>query len=777
MLSVKGRAIHRERTIWRRLLKGIVFVFVLTGAGLALYCWHLSVQIEKRFSGRRWSIPSIVFSDTTLLYPGQVMSLPLFHEKLEHLGYRKVSHRPERKGELRTLGSVMELFLHDLDMPLQKREGFPVQIRLAGNRIVSMVRLDNGEPVLNLELEPEEIGQFFGSEREQRRLVSIDQVPSHLIHAVLAAEDNRFYRHHGVDLRGILRAAYTNLRHSAIRQGGSTLTQQLAKNYFLTPERTFSRKLKELLMALVIEAMYKKDEILEIYLNEIYLGQKGSVSINGVGETSHFFFDKPVKELSLTEAAVIAGLISAPNHYSPYVDIERCRRRRNIVLGSMHKAGWLSQEELKISLTLPVNAAGFSTYHRKAPYFMDCLSEQLTTLYPPQALASLGLSIYTTLDTQVQRAAERALTRGLARLEKSSPTLNRPEPEKKLQGAIIVIQPRTGHILAMAGGRDYGLSQFNRITQARRQPGSAFKPFVYLSGLDEFTPASLLSNKPISYTVNGKLWGPQNFKPVPEHSLRLRDALARSVNRATVDLAMQVGLNRVVSTAKAFGFSTPLKPYPSLALGAFEVIPLELARAYCAFAADGVLPYPLSVKAVVDEKGSVLEQRYMTIERVISPARAFIITSMLQSVITDGTAHSLKQMGISFPVAGKTGTTNEYKDAWFVGYTADILALVWVGFDDGDSIHATGSTAALPIWAELINSIPRYISGEAFHMPPGVARLTICPESGQLAVPHACPEPLKEVFLEENVPTEYCSIHRPLHPLGRIIKEVRDFLN
>lgn len=774
---MKGRAIHRQKTIGRRLLKGIVFVFVLTGAGLALYSWHLSAQIEKRFSGRRWSIPSTVFSDTTLLYPGQGINKAFLYEKLRRLGYRKVSHMPERKGEVRISGPFLEVFFHDLEVPWRKQEGFPARIRFASDCIESIVRLDTGEPAPILELEPEEIGRFFGPGREQRRLVSLDQVPEHLIHAVLAAEDNQFYRHRGVDIQSVLRALYVNMRHGTIRQGGSTLTQQLAKNYFLTPDRTLSRKLKELLMALLIEAMYKKDEILEIYLNEIYLGQKGSVSINGVGEASYFFFDKPVKELSLTEAAVIAGLIRAPNYYSPYVDRKRCRTRRNTVLLAMHKHGWLSQEKLKISLSAPVNTAGFNVYSRKAPYFMDYISEQLTTLYPPEALSSLGLSIYTTLDTEVQRAAERALARGLSRLEKSNSALNRLEPEKKLQGAVIVKQPKTGYILAMVGGRDYGLSQFNRITQARRQPGSAFKPFVYLSGLDEFTPASLLSNKPTSYTVNGKLWEPQNFEPVPEHRLRLRDALARSINVATVDLAMQVGLNRIVSTANAFGFSTPLKPYPSLALGAFEAIPLELARAYCAFAADGVLPYPLSVKAVMDEKGRVLEQRHMTIKRVISPARAFIITSMLQSVITGGTARSLKQMGISFPVAGKTGTTNDYKDAWFVGYTPDILALVWVGFDDGDSIHAPGSSAALPIWADLINSIPRYISGETFHMPPGVVQLNICPESGLLAVPHACPEPLEEVFLEENVPTEDCSIHRSLHPFERIIKGVRDALH
>lgn len=746
--------------MWKRILKETTIALVLIGMGLVLYCWHLSFQIDERFSGRRWSIPSRVFSDTTLIYRGQVINLPLFRDKLDQLRYRKVSHGPKHKGELRTEDSTVELFLHDLDIPLRRREGFPVQVRLAGNRIESMVRLDNREPIQILELEPEEIGQFFGSEREQRRLVSIAQVPRHLIYAVLAVEDNRFYQHHGIDIKGILRAIYINLRHSSIRQGGSTLTQQLAKNYFLTPDRTLSRKLKELLMALVIEVMYEKDEILEIYLNEIYLGKKGSVSIHGVGEASYFYFGKPVGELSLTEAATIAGLIRAPNYYSPYVDRNRCQSRRNMVLQAMHNNKWLSQEELKISVSAPLNTAGFSIYRRKAPYFMDYLGEQLTTLYPPQILAGLGLSIYTTLDTQVQKAAEVALARGLTRLERSNPALNRLAPEKRLQGAIIVIQPQTGYILAMVGGRDYSLSQFNHITQARRQPGSAFKPFVYLSALDEFTPASLLSNKPRAFTVNGELWEPKNFKPVSEHRIRLRDALARSINRATIDLAMQVGLNRIVSTAKSFSFSTTFKPYPSLALGAFEVIPMELVRAYCPFAAGGVLPYPLSIKAVTDENGKILQQRHMTIEMVISPARAFIITSMLQSVITEGTAHSLKQMGISFPVAGKTGTTDDYKDAWFVGYTPDILALVWVGFDEGDPIYNTGATAALPIWADFINSIPQHISGEWFKIPPGVVKRIVCSESGHLAVPD-CPEQVEEVFLAENVSTGYCPLHRP----------------
>ena len=759
-----------------RLPKRATLAFAFIGVGLMLYCWHLSTQIDKRFSARRWSIPSRVFSDITVVYPGQRINRGFFHEKLARLGYREVFRQPERKGELQASATAIDLFLHDLRVPYRQRDGFPVRIKFLRDRIESIVRLDKGEPIAILELEPEQIMLFFGPEREQRQLVSLDQVPKNLILAILAAEDSRFYRHHGFDAKGILRALYTNLRHLAIRQGGSTITQQLVKSYFLTPKRTLPRKLKELLMALTMEVMYDKNEILEIYLNEIYLGQKASVSINGVGEASYFYFGKPVSELSITQAALIAGLIKAPNYYSPYVDKKRCLNRRNTVLRAMHKNGWISDEELRAALPSTANTVGFHVYGKKAPYFMDYLSTQLQTLYPTEALASLGLSIYTTLDTQVQMAAERALKRGLARLERSNPALNRTEPEKKLQGAIIVMQPKTGSILAMVGGRHYSVSQFNRITQARRQPGSVFKPFVFVSALDEFTPASMLSNEPRCYVVNGTSWQPQNYEHISEDRVSLRCALAKSVNRATVDLAMQVGLDRIVNTAKVFGFSTPVKPYPSLALGAFEVIPLELARAYCAFAADGVQPFPLSLREVLDENGKILERRHMTITRVISHAKAFIINSMLQSAVTEGTGRSLRHMGITFPLAGKTGTTNSFRDAWFVGYTPDILALVWVGFDDGASIHAPGSRAALPIWADLIKAIPEHVSGAWFRMPPGVVRRIVCAQSGDLAVANGCPEPVEEFFLADNVPMSYCPLHQSVDPFRRIIKGVRDVI-
>jgi penicillin-binding protein, 1A family len=664
---------------------------------------------------------------------------------------------PERKGEVRISGSFLEVFSHDLEVPWQKQEGFPARIRFAPDCIESIVRLDTGEPVPILELESEEIGRFFGPEREQRRLVSIDQVPKDLIYAVLAAEDSRFYGHRGVDIRSVLRALYVNIRHGAIRQGGSTLTQQLAKSYFLTPGRTFARKSKELFMALTMEAMYKKNEILEIYLNEIYLGQKGSVSINGVGEASFFYFGKSVERLSLAEAATIAGLIKSPGLYSPYVNEARCRDRRNRVLRDMEKLGYISPELLKSALPEPVKTVGFTVYGKKAPYFIDYLSKQLPALYSAEVLSSFGLSIYTTLDTQVQAAAERALEKGLARLEKAYPSLKRSNPERRLQGAIIVMQPKTGYILAMVGGRAYSASQFNRVTQARRQPGSAFKPFIYLAGLDQCTPATLLSNKPKQYEINGKLWKPHGKGPVSERGVRMRDALARSDNPATVDLAMKVGLDRIVNTVNAFQFSTPIKPQPSLALGAYEVIPLELARAYCTFASGGVEPYPLSLKAVVDENGNVLERRHMTIQNIFSPAKAYVISEMLRSVVTEGTGKSLKNLGVTIPVAGKTGTTNDYRDAWFVGYTPDILTLVWVGFDNGDTVSVEGAVAALPIWADLVRTVPQHTSGDWFMAPPGVVKKTICSQSGLLTV-SGCPEPIEEIFLTENVPAEYCQI-------------------
>jgi penicillin-binding protein 1B len=678
---------------------------------------------------------------------------------------------------MQTSREGMRIFLYDLKTPWKKRAGFPVHIHFGADTIASIAREDNGKPVSLLEIEPEEIMLFFGRERESRRLVSIQKVPEHFIQAVLAAEDHRFFQHWGIDPRGILRALITNLRHGAIRQGGSTITQQLAKNYFLTPDRSLVRKFQEALLALVMESKYSKHDILEIYLNEIYLGQKGSVAVNGIGEAANFYFAKPVQELSLSEAAAIAGLIKAPNHYSPYIDKTACRKRRNLILKAMQLRGSISDAQFLEHTKAPVTPAGYTIYGKQAPYFMDYLAQQLTTLYKPEELASLGLSIYTTLDLQVQIAAENALRKELSHLEVKAAAVKRKSSDNKLQGAVVVMQPKTGHILAMVGGRNYSKSQFNRITQSRRQPGSAFKPFVYVTGLDTFTPITILSNTPRTYNIDGKTWAPKNFDRQAKKQVSVRTALENSDNLATVDLALKIGLQPIIETATRFGFSTPFKPYPSLALGAFEVIPLELARAYCAFAAGGMMPFPLGLKAVVDENGHVLERKHLKIERLISPSKSFLITSLLRGVVENGTGRTLGDKGIRWPVAGKTGTTNNSRDAWFIGYTPDILALVWVGFDNGDSIKATGARAALPIWAELMKAIPHQISHKDFRLPDGIVTRMVCNDDGKPVVSQNCAKPRKEFFLAENAPPES-------HPQGpiegvfkKLIEGIKDIFN
>ena len=750
-----------KTTIRRRRLLLLARIVLTSGIAAALviapYCLYLSKKIEHRFSGRRWDIPSRVFSDTAILMPGQGIRTDSFKEKLKALGYREVPAKPRSKGEMNVSGAAIDIFLHDLSLPGLERPGFPVRIATGGGAIQTITALTGNRSLPMVELEPEEVTLFYGDEHERRRLITIKQAPKNLINAVLAAEDRHFYTHHGLDPLGIARAMLVNLWHGEIRQGGSTITQQLAKNYFLTSERTIIRKFNEVLIALIIDAKYEKQQILEMYLNEIYLGQKGSASINGFGEAAFFYFGRQAADLSLSESAVLAGLIKSPGQFSPFADKKAATERRDLVLQAMRDNDMISEKDLQAAQKAEVRTATYSPTNKKAPYFMDYLAQQLHEMYSPDVLNGLGLSIYTTIDMQVQTAAEQALARGLERLEKAQPKLGREEPAKQLQGAIVVIDPKNGAIKALVGGRDYGISQFNRITQARRQPGSAFKPFVYLASLDVCTPATILSNEPRVMTLAGRPWAPKNYEEIPELTLTMREALARSVNLATVDLAMRVGLSRVIGTAGLFEFSTPLNPAPSLVLGSSDVIPLELARAYCAFASGGVLPAPFTLKKVVDENGKVLALRHMHARRIIAPDKAYIMNSLLKSVVTEGTARGLAGLGVALPAAGKTGTTNDSRDAWFVGYTPELLALVWVGFDDGDSIHNTGATAAVPIWAELIRSVPHCTTGSWFKMPAGIVKRAICKESGQLAS-GSCPQ-FDEIFLESRVPSETCSLH------------------
>jgi len=759
---------------YRAAFVGLLALMVIGGVGLGGYAWRLYNDVEERFSGRRWSIPSQIYSDATLIYPGMRINRPLFLKKLHRLGYRPVDHVPRKKGDMRAKATVIELFLHDLQLPDDRREGFAIRMTFDRQTLSRLERIPASSPLALATLEPEKLGFFFGPEREKRELIAIDQMPKGLTDAVLVAEDSRFFTHFGLDWRGIGRAFLTNLRSGEIRQGGSTITQQLAKNFFLTSERTLVRKWKEMVLALVIEWRYDKSTIFEMYFNEIYLGQNGSVSINGMGEASRFYFGKSAGDLTLAEAATLAGLIKSPNTYSPYADPARCRQRRNDILRAMRSHDRITAEEFEMARLAPVQPAGFTAHESAASYFVDYLSRQLDTLYAPEDLASLGLSIYTTLDTQIQDAAETALVKGLERIEARMPDAAAPaSASERLQGAIIVMKPQTGAVLAMVGGRDYRLSQFNRVVQARRQAGSTFKVFTYLAALDTYTPISVLSNQDRTYEVDGKPWQPRNYSVLDTPVISLREALARSVNRATVDLAMKVGMENVVRTARQFDFTTPLEPYPSLSLGAVDVAPIELARAYCAFPADGLLPNPIGLRDVYDELGQPLERRHMRAHRIIPPARAFLMTSLLRSAVLFGTGRSLADWGIHFPVAGKTGTTNNSRDAWFVGYTPDILILVWVGYDSGASIHASGAGAALPIWAELARAIPHQITGGDFAVPPGVEERIICSRDGFPVSGGDCGETMPEWFLSDNVPADSVWRSHPDSAFERLMQKFK----
>ena len=774
------QSVIKKKNRFRRFfgLSAILGFFFVGGAAAvtALYVANLTQGMNTRFAGRLWNLPSKIYSDITLLYPGQTLNPPLLLEKLGRLRYRPVSTTPSRPGEMRLSKTSLEIYLNEFHSPFHEQKSASVWVGLKNSQVTSITRSDRDTKGALLELEPEVLMLYFGPDRERRQLISMVQLPRHLVHAVMAAEDHGFYDHHGIEIRGILRAFITNLRELGFIQGGSTITQQLAKNYFLTPERTLSRKFKELLITGILEYKFDKDTILEMYLNEIYFGQEGSVSINGIGEAARFFFDKSAADLSVSESAVIAGLIKAPNQFSPHRNLERCTGRRNDVLDAMYKNGWLPTDSLQVEKARPVNPTKYRGYSQQAPYFMEYLTQQLTTLYSREVLSSEGLSIFTTIDTQVQTAAENALKKGLERLESTRPTLKRKDPKQSLQGVVIVMQPKTGYILAMVGGRDYGVSQFNRATQAKRQPGSAFKPFVYLAALDKYTPISTLSNSPRTFMVNGQPWTPKNSYEQAAPVITFRQALAQSQNLATVNLAYDTGLDRITEIARAFHFSAPDDPYPSMALGTLEVDLLSLARAYCVFPADGVLPFPLSIREVVDTTGKTIESRHAEIERLITPAKAYMMSDLMRDVVLTGTARSLKQLGVDWPVAGKTGTTNDSQDAWFVGYTPNLVALVWVGFDNNDSVGGSGATAALPIWADLMKALPQYVSNEWLPMASGIEKLNICVESGELARVDCCPRVVEEIFLSENRPTAICRQHECSSQLEKVWNGIKKIL-
>lgn len=746
------RLFPRRRPLWRVVVLLLVSVALGMGTVFALL-YH---DIQQRFSVRKWSIPSRVFSASAPIYPGQSLSLTHLKQMLQERRYREAFREPLQAGEFRAIGGSLSVHLREFRFPGRSIPAQRVELTFQRDRI-SRITNAQGDVGL-LEIEPLEIARLFGPQRESRLLVNVRQLKPHVIDAVLAVEDRRFFEHAGMDFWSILRALWADLRAGRVVQGGSTITQQLVKNYFLQPERNLRRKIHEALMALVLEAFYSKYEILEMYLNEIYLGQRGGVAIHGIGEAARYYFGRNVEDLSVSEAATLAGMIAGPNLYSPLSHPQESKERRNLVLKQMRLQEKLSEGDYDAARAEPLRVTMATLPVSVAPYFVDYVRQQVGELYAPEVLASEGLSIYTTLNPEIAQAAEAAVRDGLAELEREiggGPVGGSAEP---LQAAMIVVQPKTGAVVALVGGRDYGESTFNRAVFASRQAGSAIKPFVYLSGLDRFNPVSWLPDEPMTYLNDGVSWSPKNYDNRFRGRVMLRQALEESLNLPTVHVAMAVGLENIVATLRAFDIRSAVQPVPSIALGACEVTPLELARAYATLDNDGQRAFLLSLKEVVTELGEVQERRHIDLISVTTPARAYLITDLLQGVMDRGTGSAIKKLGLDFPCAGKTGTTSDGRDSWFVGYTTDLLALVWVGYDANLPTGLTGASGAGKIWARFFNQVKPWIHPQPFRPPPGIVERVVCTVSGQLAT-LSCPSRRQERFLSERVPEDYCTLH------------------
>ncbi len=740
----------------RRFLRWMFLLGIIVSLCIGCFVYGLMVaqEINQRFSSLRWESASRIYTDSLSLKAGIYLPRKVVLQRLRALGYA-LRQKVESPGQYSLAGRGMEIWLRV--SPDGAGQG-AVKVYWGGKRIERVTTLDGRILPAGVDLPPRLLAAVMGKTGELRTLVRLQDVPEDLLHAVLATEDVRFFQHHGLDLVSLLRATWTNLKHRRVVQGGSTISQQLVKNFFLSPERTFARKFREAVMTVMLEYLYSKDEILEMYLNEIYLGQMGKAEIRGMAEAAEYYFDRNVRNLSLAECALLAGMIRAPNGYSPFRNPQRALKRRNVVLGLMARYGFITEAQKRAAQAAPLRLRERGNRIFRAPYFLDEVKRELLERYSLERLGTAGLTIRTTLNTRLQMLAEESLRQGLEQLEQALRRRRKAAKKEKLQGAMVVMNPHTGAILALVGGRDEVYGGFNRTVKAKRQPGSAFKPFVYLAAMDRYSPSSFVMDVPKAYGKGRKRWIPKNYDRRYHGRVTLRRALEKSYNAATVNLGMRLGLAKVIAVARSAGIRSILRPYPSLLIGACEVTPMELAAAYCVFANGGYRVTPTAVKLVTRGGGGIVNRVMPVRSRVTSAEKAYLVTNMLQGVIARGTARVLLSRGLGVNMAGKTGTTSDYRDAWFVGYTPDLLALVWVGYDDGRSIGFSASRSALLIWGRFMRAAYEGMKPKPFSVPTGIVSRKICCETGQLATLF-CPCTREEVFLAGSEPDKKCRKH------------------
>ncbi len=785
------------------MLKSLRFILFFLGAvvplaALLLFGAYRSVaeDLDARFFQTYDSIPTKIYSAVYWLRPGVGASLEELRYRLSERDYRELRESAQisapgsfvlsaKDGAPELLSIYTSDFAYPpvakevlLDDPQRNTAPARYEIFWKEGRVEKILNAE-GEEIEDLPLEPVLVAQLNEGGAQARKTIPISQIPHTLMKAIVLVEDQRFLEHGGIDPRGILRSIYVNLRSGGYVQGASTITQQLTRNIYLNRQKTISRKLKEMAMSIVLEIKFSKDQILEKYLNEVYFGQSGNIAVHGVSEAAKFYFGKSIEDLSIAEQALLAGIVRGPFYYSPYRHWDRVKGRQEIVLKKMLEAGVITEGQYTRSVKEKIQIMRVNPVQNRAPYFTDMVQAQLLKGLPEHELSGAGYSIYSTLDTFYQRQAEMAVANGVAGIEsrlKQYLTKKKSGDEARLvQGVFVGVDPATGHLLCLVGGRSYEESNYNRAILMRRQIGSLIKPYVYLSALihgrnPDGTPLNSISkfeDKEFTYEFDDKIWTPKNYEEEFAGTVTLRYALAHSINTVAAKIAIDTGLDKIVETANLAGFETELKPLPSLSLGAVEVPPVEVATAYTTLANFGMKKELTSTLLVVAEDGQAVARFIPRETQSLPPEETANLVQLMTTTFESGTAKASRDLGFQWPAAGKTGTTNEFRDAWLAGFTNKLLGISWIGFDRDDEVvrkhrkalRLTGAVAALPIWVEFMKAAHKSQTPQEIVYPDGVLRSlevdlisggkanTSCRGSGVV----------EEFFTYRNVPMHECN--------------------
>jgi penicillin-binding protein 1B len=755
-----------------RIIVATLALFFIVGLGVFTYFYaRYSALIEEKLRVGPFANTARIFAGPSSIGVGDVTSPPEIAAQLRRSGYTETRGNPIGTYLLHV--NSIEIF-PGADSYFDQEAGV---IKFSGGRISQIISLRDNTSRSQYQLEPQLITNVSGPDREKRRVVKFRDIPPILVNAVISAEDKRFFQHAGFDPFRIIKVAYIDIRERRKDQGASTLSQQLARMFWLDQGKRWGRKFAELIITLQLEQKLSKEEIFEDYSNEVDLGYRGTYNIRGFGQASEVYLGKDLGQITLPEAAELAGLIQRPGYFDPYRHPDRMKDRRNIVLKMMRENGYINDRDYALAVEAPIVVPKGAAQSLEAPYFVDLVNDTLQTKFQDADIRSNAFRIYTTLDLNLQRAAADAIRVGMQlvddQLKKQRRYKGKTPPEAQV--ALVAIDPHTGEVKALAGGRNYGMSQLNHVL-SKRQPGSIFKPFVYAAALDTaieggshvLTPSSTVVDEPTTFWFDGRPYSPKNMERQFRGTVTLRDALAHSINVATVKVAETVGYDTVVDMANRAGMNYKIQPTPAVALGSYEITPIEAAGAYTIFANHGEYIKPGFLTLVRDREGKSLFKNNVEHKQVLDPRVAYLMTNMMEEVLRTGTAAGVRaRYNLNIPAAGKTGTSH---DGWFAGYTSELLCVVWVGLDDYTELDLEGAHSAAPIWAEFMKralQFREYRDAKPFPAPDGIVSIDIDPLSGMPATP-SCPTTRAEVYIAGTQPVGAC----PLHGAGRTVTNV-----